>query len=163
MGSTSALETLLFNHSSKLSLYMPIRQVDQVLIDVLNKVRACRFDEDNIRFINERAVHKSDISPSCLRLYATRKNVNKANSKEIKRLSGNPISISAHDSIYNGSTRKATSRALKEKRLLKELELKPDMPVMLIQNLRVSRGWVNGTLAKFREIDEENILLVKQA
>ena len=36
------------------------------------------------------------------------------------------------------------------------------MPVMLIQILQVSRGWVNGTLARVSEVDEENILLVKQ-
>ncbi|CEP15476.1 hypothetical protein, partial, partial [Parasitella parasitica] len=35
------------------------------------------------------------------------------------------------------------------------------MPVMLIQNLNVSLGWVNGTIATIFEIDEDNIGLKK--
>ncbi|CEP08961.1 hypothetical protein, partial, partial [Parasitella parasitica] len=155
-------DTLLYNHFSKFSLHKPIRQVDQVLIDVLNKVCVCKFDEDVIRFINERVVHKSNVPSNCLRLYTTRQNVNRANTREFKRLAGDPISVPAFD-IYSGSNRKSASRALKETRLLEELELKTDMPIMLIQNLQVSRGWVNGTLAKVLEVDEENILLAKLA
>lgn len=155
-------ETLLYNYSAKFSLHAPIRQVDQALINVLNKVRVCNFDEDVIAFINARTVLKRELPENCLRLYTTRSNVDRANLKEFKRLEGEAITVPAFD-IYNGGNRKSASRALKETRLLEELLLKPNMPVMLIQNLQVDRGWVNGTLAKVSEIDEENILLIKQA
>lgn len=81
--------------------------------------------------------------------------------KEFKRFEGEPICVPAFD-IYNGGNRKSASHTLKETRLLQELQLKPNMPVMLIQDLQIGRGWVNGTLAKVTEIDDENILLVKQ-
>ncbi|RCH94383.1 hypothetical protein CU097_012823 [Rhizopus azygosporus] len=139
-------ETPLYNFSAKFSLYTPIQQVDQNLISVLNKVRVSKFDEDVITFINSRTVLKSDLLQNCLRLYTTR---------------SEPICVPAFD-IYNGGNRKSASHTLKETRLLQELQLKPNMPVMLIQDLQIGRGWVNGTLAKVTEIDDENILLVKQ-
>ncbi|KAG1538640.1 hypothetical protein G6F51_009647 [Rhizopus arrhizus] len=137
-------DTPLYNFSAKFSLHTPIRQVDQKLIDVLSKVRVCNFDEDVVKFINSRTVSKSDLPANCLHLYSTRSNVDRANIKEFKRLEGESVAIPAFD-IYNG-----------------ELQLKFNMPVMLIQILQVSRGWVNGTLARVSEVDEENILLVKQ-
>ena len=45
----------------------------------------------------------------------------------------------------------------KETRLPKDLILKLGMPVMLIQNLNIPNGWVNGTIATIDEMDEENI------
>ncbi|KAG1637987.1 hypothetical protein G6F44_009149 [Rhizopus delemar] len=137
-------DTPLYNFSAKFSLHTPIRQVDQKLINILSKVRVCNFDEDVVKFINSRTVSKSDIPANCLHLYPTRNNVDRANIKEFKRLEGESVAIPAFD-IYNG-----------------ELQLKFNMPVMLIQILQVSRGWVNGTLARVSEVDEENILLVKQ-
>ncbi|KAL0146197.1 hypothetical protein V8B55DRAFT_1321592, partial [Mucor lusitanicus] len=104
-------KTLLFNHSSKFSLHMPIRQVDQVLIDVVNKVPVCRFDEDVIQFLNERVVHKSDVPPNCLRLYYSRQNVNRANTKEFERLAGDPISEPAFD-IHSGTLAGGAEEAL---------------------------------------------------
>lgn len=60
--------------------------------------------------------------------------------------------------IYVGS--KGTARAaLRETRLLEILTLKIDMPVMLIQNLNVTHGWVNGTIAQIDFIDDDNICL----
>ncbi|CEP19539.1 hypothetical protein [Parasitella parasitica] len=35
------------------------------------------------------------------------------------------------------------------------------MPVMVIQNLNVSQGWVNGTVATIADIDDHNICLQK--
>lgn len=58
--------------------------------------------------------------------------------------------------------RKSASHTLKETKLLEVLQINPNMPIMLFQDLQVGRGWVNGTLAKITEIDDENILLVKQ-
>lgn len=154
-------ESQLYNYSSKFSLHTPIRQVDQRLIDVLNNVRVSNFDETVIRFINERTVHKNDVPSNCLRLYTVRTNVDRANSKEFKNMAGESVTVYAFD-IYSGGNRRSAHRALKETRLIRKLDLKINMPVMLIQNLQVSRGWVNGTLAKISIIQDENILLEKQ-
>ncbi|KAG1048086.1 hypothetical protein G6F43_009501 [Rhizopus delemar] len=86
-------DTPLYNFSAKFSLHTPIRQVDQKLIDVLNKVRVCNFDE-------------SDLPANCLRLYTTRSNVDRANIKELKRLEGESVAIHAFD-IYNGMKQEA--------------------------------------------------------
>lgn len=90
-----------------------------------------------------------------------RSNIDRTNLKELKRLEDEPICVPAFN-IYRGGNRKSASHALKETRLLKELQLKPNIPVILIQNLQVGRGWVNGTLVKVTDIDDENIPLVKQ-
>lgn len=153
-------ESPLYNYSTKFTLHTPIRQVDPILIDVLNKVRVNNFNEDVIKFINSRTILKKDLPSNCLRLYTTRVNVDRANIKEFNNLVGDSITIPSIDT-FNGGSRKSAARALKETRLLEELQLKIDMPVMLLQNLQVSHGWVNGTLAKILEVDEENILLLK--
>ncbi|OBZ80362.1 ATP-dependent DNA helicase PIF1 [Choanephora cucurbitarum] len=36
------------------------------------------------------------------------------------------------------------------------------MPVMLIQNLHVSSGWVNSTIAQVKKIEEKHVLLSKE-
>lgn len=156
----SIWESGIYNYASKFSLEVPIRQVDQDLINVLNKVRMCVFDEEVIKYINARTFASSSLPPNCLRLYTTRENVQRANKKEFQELEGESMTISAVD-IYGGGSKHGAIRALKETGLLKELQVKVNMPVMLIHNLRVSGGWVNGTLAKILEVDDENILLAR--
>ena len=82
---------------------------------------------------------KSDIPNKSLSLYITRQRVNAANSKDFDSMSGEPVLFLAHDT-YNGGSKNSATRALNETRLLQELKLKIDMPVMLIQNLHVSSG-----------------------
>lgn len=151
----------LFRYSAKYCLMEPVRQTEAGFIEILNKVRLCQFDESVIKYINSRAVLKRDISNRSLRLYTTRQRVNTANSKDFDAMSGEAVFFLAHDT-YNGGSRSSAIRALNETRLLQELKLKIDMPVMLIQNLHVSSGWVNGTIAQVKEIEEENVLLSKE-
>ena len=117
----------------------PVRQTEADFFEILNKVRLCYFDESVIKYINSRAVMKSDIPNKSLRLYITRQRVNAANSKDFDSMSGEPVLFLAHDT-YNGGSKNSATRALNETRLLQELKLKIDMPVMLIQNLHVSSG-----------------------
>lgn len=153
-------ESGMFRASGKYCLFEPVRQSEANFIDILNKVRVCDFDKSVIKFINSRTVAKCDLPNRSLRLYTTRKNVNTANSKDFDYMGGEPTIFLAYDT-YNGGSKHSASLTLNETRLLQELKLKIEMPVMLIQNLHVSSGWVNGTIAQVKEIDEENILLSK--
>lgn len=150
-----------FQHSLKYSLSQPVRQVEVEFVDILNKVRLCDFDEDVVRFINRRTFKKDEIPSKCLRLYTTRKMVRTANTKDFDSLQGEPIHILSHDSYNSEDMKAAATKALLDTRLEQELKLKIGMPVMLIQNLHVSSGWVNGSLARVKQYDEENILLSK--
>lgn len=154
-------ESAIYNHAPKYSLHTSVRQVDSELITVLNKVRICEFDEEVIKFINKRTILKKQIPMKCLRLYTTRLNVDKANTKDFEDLEGEPVTYSSHDS-YNENAKKTAMKILrKETRLPKDLILKLGMPVMLIQNLNIPKGWVNRTIATIDETDEENICLKK--
>lgn len=150
-----------FKYSAKYSLSAPIRQLEANFVDILNKVRVCEFDEDVIRFINRRTFKKDELPNKCLRLYTTRKLVRTANTKDFDAMGGEPIYILAYDSYSSEDMKAAATKALTVTRLEQELKLKIGMPVMLIQNLHVSSGWVNGSLAHVKQYDEENILLAK--
>ena len=104
---------------------------------------------------------EADLPNKSLRLYTTRQKVNTANSKDFETMLGEPVIFLANDT-YNGGLRASATCALNETRLLQELKFKIDMPIMLIQNLHVSSGWVNGAIAQVKEIKEENILLSKE-
>lgn len=155
----SIWQSSIYECVNRYNLSIAIRQKDEDFIEILNKVRIYNFDKSVIEFINQRTVRKSELPTCCLRLYTTRDRVNIANEVDFAAFPGEGFDIEAQDS-YVGT--KGTARlALKETRLLQILHLKVDMPVMLIQNLNVSQGWVNGTLAMIEAIEEENICLKK--
>jgi len=126
-------------------LSQPVRQKDQDFIRILNKVvRLGYLDEDVVVFINKRTVLKRSLPVvSCLRLYTTRKEVDKANSKDLEDFDGEGVRIPATDTFVVGTAAKTADRVLtrRETRLCKELVLKLGIPVvMLIRNLNVSLG-----------------------
>ncbi|OBZ80619.1 hypothetical protein A0J61_11333 [Choanephora cucurbitarum] len=77
----------LFRYSRKYCLMEPVTQTEAGFIEILNKVRLCQFDESVIKYINSRAVLKSDIPNKSLRLYTTRQRVTAANSKDSDAMS----------------------------------------------------------------------------
>lgn len=156
----SIWESEIFNVANRYSLIDPVRQTDANFIQILNKVRNYIFDQEVVEFINERTVHKSELPLSCLRLYPTRERVRQANERDYQDFPGEGKTFSAHDHyVGNKGTAKA---ALRETRLLESLALKEHMPVMLIHNLNVSQGWVNGTIALVEYMEDENICLSKK-
>ncbi|KAL7308250.1 hypothetical protein PS15m_012126 [Mucor circinelloides] len=80
----------------------------------------------------------------------------------MKDFPGEGIKIPAIDNFV-GAPATAKRILTKETRLSPELNLKIGMPVMLIQNLNVSLGWVNGAIATIFEVDEDSIGLKKYA
>ncbi|KAG1461974.1 hypothetical protein G6F55_003251 [Rhizopus delemar] len=153
-------ESEIFNAVLRYSLHDLVRQQDESFMETLNKVRNYQFDESVVAFINERSVHKPQLPLSCLRLYTTRQRVASANEKGYVQFPGAGTEFQAHDSyIDNQRTAKI---ALRETRLLECLFIKPNMPVMLIHNLHVPTGWVNGTIALVEYMEEENVCLKKR-
>ncbi|KAG1490493.1 hypothetical protein G6F54_010682 [Rhizopus delemar] len=153
-------ESEIFNAAPRYSLHKPVRQQDERFIDILNKVRNYQLDEFVIVFINERTVYKSQLPLSCLRLYTTRERVVSANEKDYAAYPGDGTDFLAQD-FYVGNER-TLKIALRETRLLDHISIKPNMPVMLIHNLHVPTGWVNGTNALVECMEEENICLKKR-
>lgn len=93
-------------------------------------------------------------------MYTTRERVRTANKKDYQEFPGEGKTYAADDSfVGNKGTAKV---ALRETRLLDSLQLKLNMPVMLIHNLNVSEGWVNGSIATIEYMEEENICLRKR-
>lgn len=152
--------TKIFNSVCRFHLVKPVRQQDESFIQILNKVRICNFDRSVIKFINDHTVLKRCLPMSCLRLYTTLELVRKANERDYSNFPGEGHRIEAFDS-FSGTTEGTARAALKETKLASTLYLKIDMPVMVIQNLNVSQGWVNGTVATVADIDENNICLRK--
>jgi ATP-dependent exoDNAse (exonuclease V) alpha subunit len=66
------------------------------------------------------------------------------------------------DDYFVGSDQFATKCLDKETRLLQELKVKVSMPVIPIQNMDVSLGWVNGTIVTVCEVESQNICLEKE-
>ncbi|KAG1041055.1 hypothetical protein G6F43_012178 [Rhizopus delemar] len=153
-------ESEIFNVVSRYSPHKSVCQQDKRFIDILNKVRSYQFDESAIAFINERTVHKSQLPLSCLRLYTTRERMVSTNEKDYAEYPGDSTDFLAQDS-YVGNERTAKI-ALRETRLLEHISIKPNIPVMLIHNLHVPTGWVNGTDALIEYMEEENICLEKR-
>lgn len=152
-------ESQIYNSVNRYNLTLPVRQKERRFIEILDKVRLYNFDKAVIDFINERTILKSELPKNCLRLYTTRKRVRLANEKDYESFPGEGHVLQSHDT-YSGNKGTAI-RALKETRLLQFLHLKVNMPVMLLQNLNTSQGWVNGTIALVEYIEDENICLKK--
>ncbi|KAG1145045.1 hypothetical protein G6F37_000639 [Rhizopus arrhizus] len=81
------------------------------------------------------------------------------NEKDYTEFPGASTEFQAHDACV-GDQRTAKI-AWRETRLLERLFIKPNMPVMLIHNLHVPTGWVNGATALIEYMEEENICLKK--
>lgn len=101
-------------------------------------------------FINRRTVLKKNLPLNCLRLYTARARVENANANDFKILPGEEVRAVAQGS-YVGTLNTAR-RVLKETRLSQELLLKVGMPVILIQNMNISLGWVNGAITRFLKL-----------
>ncbi|KAG2191493.1 hypothetical protein INT47_013068 [Mucor saturninus] len=153
-------ESEIYTISNRYNLIEPVRQKETAFVEILEKVRNYNFDEAVIQFINKRTIHKNNLPQYCLRLYTTRERVRLSNEKDYKDFPGDGKEFAALDS-YVGNKRTAKI-SLRETRLLETLLLKQNMPVMLVHNLNVSQGWVNGTIAAVEYMEEENIYLRKR-
>ncbi|KAI8637515.1 hypothetical protein BD408DRAFT_50327 [Parasitella parasitica] len=117
------------------------------------------FDEDIIKFINQRTVYKKILLLNCLRLYTTRERLKNANERYFKDFPSKEVKSKTIDAFVGTSG--IARKALKEKRLLEDLCLKVGIPAMLLQNMSIRLSWVNGTIVCVVEVDEDNMRLIK--
>lgn len=110
-------------------------------------------------FIISRTKHKDDLPLNYLRLYTEREFSERANERDLLAFPGEEIVAESWD-YYNCSEQFAWA-ALRETRLIRKLKLKIGIPVMLLQNIDVDAGWVNGTIATVFYVDDLNVGLRK--
>jgi hypothetical protein len=149
----------IYGYSNRSNLVDYIRQRDESFLEILEMVRTGRYNKIVAAFIISRTVLKSDLPINCLRLYTERNFSEKANEKDLLAFPGEEIVIDPYD-CYSCSEQTAWA-ALRETRLVRKLHLKIGIPVMLLQNIDVTGGWVNGTIATIFFVDELNIGLRK--
>lgn len=149
----------LYQHSNRYNLVEYIRQRDPSFLEVLELVRTGSYNKRVAAFIISRTVHKNELPVNCLRLYTERDFAERANIQDLVSFPGEEIVIESWD-YYNCSEHTAWA-ALRETRLVRKLKVKIGIPVMLLQNIDVDAGWVNGTIATIFFVDELNIGLKK--
>lgn len=155
----SLWKSTIYNHSNRYNLVDPIRQRDPIFVEILEFVRIAKFNTRVANFIISRTVSKNELPLNCLRLYTERKYAEKANTQDLTAFPGETFVIESWD--YYTCAEHTAMAALRETRLSRTLCLKIGIPVMLLQNLNVNAGWVNGTIATIFSIDEENIGIEK--
>lgn len=128
------------------------RQSDPTLIQLLQDIRKGRIDQDDLELLKKLCVvTKPD--PYVVQLYPRIDDVNKANEVRMKALTNRKNMYVASDTGKNAASRKQLSRGLAPD----ELALCEGARVMLIKNLSVSRGLVNGstgTVTRFQFAEE---------
>lgn len=149
----------IYMHSNRYTLTDYIRQTDASFLQILGKIRAGDYDQEMTSFIISRTVSKKDLPLNCLRLYVDREQAEENNEKDLWAFPGDEITIDAYDTF--SCAEYTAFSALRETRLSRCLKLKIGVPVMLLHNVDVNAGWVNGTIASVFFADEHNIGLRK--
>lgn len=149
----------IYQFSNKYTLVDYIRQRDESFLQVLELVRTGMYNERVAAFIISRTVLKRDLPLNCLRLYVERELAERNNDDDLLAFPGDEITIDAYDT-FNCAEQTAYA-ALLETRLARTLKLKIGVPIMLLRNVDVSAGWVNGTIASVFYADDHNIGLRK--
>jgi hypothetical protein len=148
----------IYNLCHRYTLSDPIRQRDSSFLEILEFVMTGNYNKKVADFIISRVVHKRDLPINCLRLYTERKFAENAN-QDLNAFPGEIQGVESWD-FFTGSEHSAMA-ALKETRLPRTLKIKIGMPIMLLQNLNIQAGCVNGTIATIFAINDNNIGIEK--
>ncbi|MBM4166891.1 MAG: AAA family ATPase [Ignavibacteria bacterium] len=123
-------------------------QSDNVLLKILNKLRHGNIDEETFLHINQR--HQKPATENFITLTATNAVADNRNAMKLKQLS-------TKEFLYEATI--AGEFELDKTRFPSphELRLKKGAQVMFTRNDNSEFRWVNGTLGKISELDEETI------
>lgn len=131
-----------------------VNEEDAEFLQFLHKVKNMQLDDFVLRFINNRRVKDNDINMGWLRLFPTRAEVHEYNDQCIDRIEG--------PGKWYTSIDVGPDHVLKETGKVKNLFLKKGVPVMLLENLAVDDGWVNGTRCVVESIEADNMLVLRR-
>ncbi|CEP12313.1 hypothetical protein [Parasitella parasitica] len=133
------------------TLNEPVRQSiteQPELIAFLNSVRLYDFNDNVLVFIRDHMTDNNQIPDHVMELYPQNEAVDEYNQSRIVEYPGSEARLIAMDVVN-------ILRLDKETELLQVLRLKVGVKVMLVSNIDVASGWVNGCTGTVVSIDEK--------
>ena len=153
-----AWQTELWRKSDLRVCYLEekFRQDDNVLIDILDEIRAGEISESSMEIF--RSCYKKRLTNKfrATRLYTHNVDVNRINETELFKLSGE---LKIFQSFNKGS-KKNIEKIFNSSLVVEKLKLKKGAAVIFIKN-NFERGYINGTLGKIIRFTEENLPVVE--
>ncbi|KAK5997694.1 ATP-dependent DNA helicase PIF1-like protein [Cladobotryum mycophilum] len=167
---SDAWESANFSHVELKQIYRQAE--DPLFIEILNRFRSGEFTYDDIMVLADpnRDTHTTG---NTTRLYPTRSEVAQHNADKLRKLESQPFDFITQDSFYwneashphlqRHGERQAdgTLTALKEDRYESYLRLKVGMPVVLLSNINIGKGLVNGSqgvIVAFDSVDRIDLV-----
>lgn len=141
--------------------HVELRQIhrqagDPTFIEILNRVRHGTFTKDDVKVLTDPSRETKDMT-NAVRLYPTRAKVARYNADRLRELKTPPYDFVVRDSFHWNEKahphlkalgwRQAdgTLAALRQHQYAPFLRLKVGMPVILLSNIDIKRGRVNGS------------------
>ncbi|KAJ2955692.1 hypothetical protein NQZ79_g8342 [Umbelopsis isabellina] len=147
---------LASHHAQYRSLTTSIRQSGSIHFQTfLDQVRLYHFTSEVVATLASRCYSKSQLPPDCIHLFSTLKAAKAMNTRKLSKIPGTSRHYPATDNLSGMGD--IAVQALEKTYLPKMLSLKLEAKVMLLQNLDVSAGWVNGRLAFVVKMDDDCI------
>ncbi|RYP38686.1 hypothetical protein DL768_010757 [Monosporascus sp. mg162] len=158
--------------------HVELRQVhrqagDPLFIEILNRVRSGKLTSHDVMVLTDPSRKTKDLT-NAVRLYPTRSEVAQYNADKLRELKTPPYHFVARDSFHwneaahphlrsHGERRAdGTLAALREHKYEPFLCLKVGMPVVLVSNISIRKGLVNGSqgvVVDFAPFDGGDLLL----
>ncbi|RYP04106.1 hypothetical protein DL765_010305 [Monosporascus sp. GIB2] len=158
--------------------HVELRQVhrqagDPLFVEILNRVRCGALTYHDVMVLTDPSRKTKDLT-NAVRLYATRSEVAQYNADNLRELKTPPHHFVARDTFhwneaahphlrsYRERRADGTLAALSEHKYEPFLRLKVGMPVVLLSNISISSGLVNGSqgvVVNFADVDCGDLLL----
>ncbi|KAG1137280.1 hypothetical protein G6F38_011425 [Rhizopus arrhizus] len=120
----------------------------------LADVRSNNMNRQVIDFIQSRMLSEANIPSSYVRLFTTRAEVTSFNREHVSTVVGRAKTFYSID--------EGPARVLKKTGLVRMLKLKLGVQCLLIDNLNVSTGWVNGTQCVVESMSDDDMIIVRR-